>query len=582
MSVKKNNAYLKDLIWLIVGIGLLYYGLLGSHPLFIPDEGRYSEIAREMVATHDYITPRLNGIVFLDKPILYYWLQASAIHWFGVKEWALRFWPATLGVLGCLVTYGTTRFLFDRRTGLLASIILAANPFYYGAAHYANLDLEVAVFISAALLFSLCGLQSQKTKQRTLFFCFAYVASALAILTKGLIGIAFPILIIGAWALLRRRWSILKEIGLLSGFCIIAILVIPWYYLVQKANPEFLHFFFITQQVSRFLSHDVFNGQKPFLFFIPVLFAGLFPWSLFLIQALIKTTRSCWFYPKEHPKTVFLSLWFWIIFIFFSLPQSKLIGYILPALPAAAILIAHYINAFWNSPEKPHIRHMILYCIIGYLVVAALCFIIPSLRIITDAETPASQIHGLYALGGLFILGSIPLWFSHCCRHIFYGCVAMACITILFLFSSASTINQKTIKPLALQMKPLIKPNDEVVAFYQQRYDLPLYLERRITMVADWHAPDIAEHDNWVRELWYGIPFQKTSDWLINEPTFWKHWHSRKRVWVWVDVGAYHDFKKKAGGQFYLVGQYNETFVITNHRTHASLPKYMPAGASPL
>src|SRR5580692_6687416 len=103
-------------ILLLTGLfALLYFLGLGSYPLFTPDEGRYSEVAREMIATHNYITPNLNGVVFLDKPILYYWLQVSAIQLFGLKEWALRLWPAILGVLGCLVTYATGRVLFNRR-----------------------------------------------------------------------------------------------------------------------------------------------------------------------------------------------------------------------------------------------------------------------------------------------------------------------------------------------------------------------------------------------------------------------------------------------------------------------------------
>lgn len=136
---------------------LFYFFGLGSYPLFTPDEGRYSEIAREMIKTHDFITPRLNGVVFLDKPILYYWLQVLSIKLFGLNEWALRFWPALLGIWGCVLNYFCGRTLFNRRVGLLASFILGSTILYFGAAHYANLDLEVAVFISSSLLFFLLG-----------------------------------------------------------------------------------------------------------------------------------------------------------------------------------------------------------------------------------------------------------------------------------------------------------------------------------------------------------------------------------------------------------------------------------------
>src|SRR5579864_7807694 len=103
----KNNAplyWVKDLFWLALSLGLFYALWIGTHPLFTPDEGRYSEVAREMVVSGDYITPRLNGVAFLDKPALYYWLQAIAIHFFGLKEWTLRLWPALMGILGSVVT----------------------------------------------------------------------------------------------------------------------------------------------------------------------------------------------------------------------------------------------------------------------------------------------------------------------------------------------------------------------------------------------------------------------------------------------------------------------------------------------
>ena len=123
-------------------LGIFYALWIGSHAFFTPDEGRYPEVASEMVVSGDYITPRLNGVAFLDKPALYYWLQASAIKLFGVNEWALRLWPAFLGVLGCLMLYAAGSLLFNRRSGLLAAGILATSPLYYGGAHYANLDLK--------------------------------------------------------------------------------------------------------------------------------------------------------------------------------------------------------------------------------------------------------------------------------------------------------------------------------------------------------------------------------------------------------------------------------------------------------
>ena len=137
-----RRDWVRDFLLLAFFIAIVYGLWLGSYPFFTPDEGRYAEVAREMVASGDYITPRVNGIAFLDKPALYYWLQAAAIHFFGVKEWAIRLFPALLGLFGCLATYFAGRQLFSRRTGILSAIMLASAPLYFIGAHYANLNLK--------------------------------------------------------------------------------------------------------------------------------------------------------------------------------------------------------------------------------------------------------------------------------------------------------------------------------------------------------------------------------------------------------------------------------------------------------
>src|SRR5262249_980933 len=143
---------LLDVVILTAVISVFYFLWLGSYPVFTPDEGRYTEVAREMLVSHDFITPRVNPVPLLYQPPLFYWLHAVSLHWFGMKEWAFRFFPACFGVAGCLMVYGFGRYLFNRLTGLLAAVILATSPLYFAGAHYANLDLEVSIFISASLL----------------------------------------------------------------------------------------------------------------------------------------------------------------------------------------------------------------------------------------------------------------------------------------------------------------------------------------------------------------------------------------------------------------------------------------------
>jgi 4-amino-4-deoxy-L-arabinose transferase-like glycosyltransferase len=277
LNTKHNSSFstwVFDIVGIILLLSIFYAIWIGSHPLFTPDEGRYSEIAREMVATGDFITPRLNGVVFLDKPILYYWLQASAIKLWGLKESALRLWPALIGIVCCLFVYLAGRQLFNRRTALLATLFLATSPLYYGAAHYANLDLEVAAFVSMTLLcFLMAMAKEEKTSTRRTLLLLAYTFAGLATLTKGLIGFVLPGLVMGTWILLLNRWYLLKTLHILTGLLIFAAITLPWYILAQLANPQFFHFFFVIQHFSRFLTMDTFNNQIAFWFYIPIFVA---------------------------------------------------------------------------------------------------------------------------------------------------------------------------------------------------------------------------------------------------------------------------------------------------------------------
>jgi 4-amino-4-deoxy-L-arabinose transferase-like glycosyltransferase len=562
---KQDNSmyWLRDIAKLGFIIGLFYALWIGSYALFIPDEGRYSEVAREMVASGDYITPRSNGVAFLDKPVLYYWLQASAIKLFGISEWSLRLWPTLIGVLGTLILYATGRLLYSRRAGLLAAIMLASSPLYYGAAHYANLDLEVASLVSDALLCFLAAIQGNVSARLKQFLLIAaYVFAAAAALTKGLIGIVFPAMIIGAWIILLNRWRLLTKMRLLSGLAIFLIITVPWYVLVQKANPEFLHFFFVTQQVSRFLTTQEFNSKAPLWFYLPVVLAGFFPWTVFLVQAIVQKSRAIWINHQRHATDLFLLLWLFIIFIFFSIPHSKLVGYILPLFPALALITASYVSACWDVPKQrgfysPAVLFSIFSVTIGALFLAA-----PHLKVF---DVPVSYFKVLRTMGIVLITSALIVGVmlrKLSSMRLIITLTATAAILLLIFISSVSIIDQKTSKPLAMVLKSRLKPGDEVVTYYRYYQDLPLYLEQTVTIVAHWRAQDIAYNDNWVREMWYGMPFQDTSQWLIDDKAFWERWHSAKRLYVVTDDDYYQALKSKV--TVYKISEYNDKILLSN------------------
>jgi len=206
----KRDGWIRDLAILTLLLGLFLGFMLGERALWSPDEGRYSEVAREMVVTGDYVTPRLDGVRFFEKPPLFYWLQSASIRFFGLNEWALRLWPAVFALLGCLAVYVGGRNLFGRRTGLIASVVLATSGLYYAMSRVANLDMILSTLLTCALISFLLGTREPSGFKRRCAMWAFFGFAALAVLEKGLIGIVIPGLVIGTWILLFGEWSILK------------------------------------------------------------------------------------------------------------------------------------------------------------------------------------------------------------------------------------------------------------------------------------------------------------------------------------------------------------------------------------
>ncbi len=419
------------------------------------------------------------------------------------------------------------------------------------------------MLLSTALLAFLLGLKSEEMRSRLFWVYSGYFFSGLAILTKGLIGVVFPLMILGTWTLLLGKWDNIKKLRPLSGLCLVLMMVLPWCLLAQKANPEFFHFFFIVQQLSRFLSTQDFNNQVPGWFYFPIVLAGFLPWSLFLFSALASKLRQLWQNRFQEAASLYLVLWVALIFTFFSIPHSKTIGYILPIFPPMALLVGSYLDRNWNSFfSQGKWRQLLLPS--SFACFALLCFLAPKVQAL---EIIPSLLPFLKMAGINFSLSTVILAFF-CLRKNMSGiCGGILLSTLVFfaiLVNSAPLINQNSTKALALHIKGQLNEDDQIITFYKYFQDLPLYLERRITIVADWDDPGIPHNDNWLRELWYGKSFQDTQAWLINENNFWRRWNSHKRVYVLTQLKYYEAFKAKAKKHYYLLGQDNETLLLSN------------------
>lgn len=510
---------------LLPGSLLLYFlSTLAVRPLRVPDEGRYPEIAREMLLNGDFITPHLNGVPFLDKPPLFYWLQTLAYRLFGIDLWSIRLMPALFGIAGCLLVYYAGRRCFGRRAALLSVLVLATSPFYFIASQFANLDLEVAVLIEAALFaFLLAWREPAASRARFVFLLLAYLACGFGVLAKGLIGLVLPFMIVGTWLILMRRWRDIPAFKPLSGLLLIAVICLPWFYAVQQANPWFFDFFFIYQQFDRFVGHD-FNSHQPLWFYLPVLAAGLFPWSLLLPHAVQAAWRELRQGGESRPVLLLLLLWPVLIVLFFSLPASKVVGYVLPALPALALLLGHRLDRWLREGPQGELRWRSLaaFALVMALAALALLWAVPGLAARYGRPQLLVELRGLAVwLAALALLaGWARRWAP------LRGVALLALAGMSFCLSAvllSPAFDEQSTQALAQILRQQAGAQDRIVVYGDYPQDLPLYLDRRqpLTVVADWTRAARSGGDNWRRELYFGREHApESAAWLLSAEQF--------------------------------------------------------------
>ncbi len=578
--MRTANSWTRDLLFLTLVFGAFIAYDLGGRALWSPGEGRYAEIAREMIASRDYVTLRLAGMKFLEKPPLFIWLETLSIRCFGLSEWSLRLWPAILAVAGCLAVYVVGRTLFDRKVGLLSAIILVTSGLWYGFGHIISLDMAVSVLLSCTLFTFLLGIREQPGLKRRMLIWGSFICAALAMLTKGLIGIVLPGLIVGLWIVLLNEWEILKSIYLRSGVLIFLLIAAPWHLLVEQANPGFLSYFFIHGHFQRFLTprDGPLHGLAAF---IPVLVLGLFPWTVFLVQALKRNLCFSWHQRRQHQEIIFLVVWAAVVFVFFSLSKYQDIPYILPMFPPVAILIGRYLTSAWDAHNQSgkHFEYWILFVAIGIMAIASLgapqhylerYSNWPSLNVPSEegriVSNDTQQYGEMAALGNYIYLqaavlaaGAIMMILLAKRRGFRWGLASTVITWGLFLLivnSSLSMLDQRrSVKALANVIKSTLKPGDEVAAYHNYYQDLPVYLQRPIKVV------------NWEGELQFGRYFSRdVSPWVMDDKTFWENWRGPKTMFAVTDRATFDKLRVDTNRDLHVVTDTPYDVVLSNRK----------------
>jgi len=326
-------------VWLIVVLVVLtWFGTLDARHLLRSDEGRYAEIAREMFVSGDWVTIRYNDLKYFEKPPFHLWMTVLAYHAFGLGEWQARLWGALSGAGALLLTAWAARRWFGPQVGLYSALVLLAAPTWNIGSHFNSLDIGVAAALAGTLAAVLMAQHPQATgRQRAVWMHVAWALMAVAILTKGLIGIVLPGLVLVLYTVLARDLALWRRLHIVSGAALMLALTAPWFVLVSLRNPEFAQFFFVHEHFQRYTS-SIHRRGAPFWYFVPQLAAGMLPW-LGLLPGVWAALRQG---PDDRGfrPVWLLATWVVAIFVFFSLSGSKLPGYILPVLPPLAVLLA--------------------------------------------------------------------------------------------------------------------------------------------------------------------------------------------------------------------------------------------------
>ncbi len=491
----------------------LWLGIAASiRQLAVPDEGRYADITRWMVESGDWLTPRIDGVPFFHKPPLLHWIGGGLMEAFGIHIWVMRLVPVFAGMVMLLsIFWFVSRHAEAKISQSLARssvLVLATSLLFYGSSQYINHDLLVAAWISLTV-FAFAD-YAVKNEKKSLFL--GYFAAALALLSKGLIGVLIPGMILLPWLIVSGNWrripALLNPLGLILFLAIVS----PWLYLAQQKYPNFLHYFFIEQQFDRFGGKQ-FNNKQPWFFYVGCLAISFLPWLLLVGKQYSWKTAG-----TLLNKNIFGLLVWWTIsvVVFFSIPPSKLAGYILPAAPPLAIYIAMVLHNIFKTSSIAVYRDKFKNWsgLIFVMVIAIALLALPYIPKVAS-QLSGDELLQLFTLAIVLIVSVVAI-----STLLYRNKLTAFQVTLIssLLICSSVTLLVKWLdhKTSADQMEFAsdLTPNMSLVFYHNYYYDIPFMLDRKqpIHWVEDWPT---VEGDNGAAQIKDGLRFEPQQSHLL-------------------------------------------------------------------
>ncbi len=331
--------------WAVLACFALLLALAALRPLAVPDEGRYGEIGRWMLQSGDWLTPRLNGIPFFHKPPYLYWLEASAMAVLGVHAWALRWVPALHALLMLVVMWQVARRWGGPALAHRAVWMLGSSLAFLMGGQYVNHDMLVASWMSVAIFCLGWSFEQGRERPHVGWALSGVLACALGVLSKGLIGLLLPGLVLVLWLTLTWQWRKVISFPWLRGIALFLAVALPWFVLAHQAHPDMLAYMFGKHQFGRYTA-TTFNNARPWWFYGLAVVVLIGPWILWVLHLAWRECRPnaalTALRADIAQRRLMLLCWVTTLAIlgFFSIPNSKLLGYALPVLPALALLAA--------------------------------------------------------------------------------------------------------------------------------------------------------------------------------------------------------------------------------------------------
>jgi 4-amino-4-deoxy-L-arabinose transferase-like glycosyltransferase len=478
---------------------LFLYGL-GEFGLIGADEPRYAQVAREMLERHDWITPVLGGQPWLEKPPLYYWQAMLAYRIFGVSDWAARLHSAVNATFLALAVYFFLR-RFRPGFALDGALITASSAGIVGYARAASMDMA----LGATLTIGMFGWWAWRESGKRIYLAVFYGFMALGMLAKGPVAPLLAAAVIVLYVVAVRELRVVLKTLWLPGIFLFCAIALPWYFAVQMRNPEFFREFIVEHNLGRF-SKNLYHHTEPFWYYLPVTALALVPWTVFVIEAFVQPIRLWWAKRTsgstaegdlDHQFGIFSWCWLIVPIVFFSISQSKLPGYILPAIPAGALLLVDYLRQHLELSEaKPAAWLVVLHALL------AAAPLVPALLIAYLVE------HRLP--GGRSMLGALAIAFVLCggivltlvrktgLRMLRFITLIPVLLTVGAVLRVGSVAIDQTLsaRPLALEIAGMETHPLPLAVFHVPReleYGLTFY-RNQLTFNYDWGSIPQQEH----------------------------------------------------------------------------------------